>query len=101
MHVEDLVDAHMLALEKLDSFDGFNVYNIGSGKGYSVLEIFSKVKEIMKSDKEFVMSDRRPGDPDSLLADIGKAGKELNWKPKRNLDEIIKSAVKFHTNENK
>lgn len=103
IHVEDLVDAFMMGIKKLNKIYGFNDYNIGSGKGYSVLDIFNEIKRTMYPEKSqnhcfrgFKYGDRRDGDPDSLVADISKIKREWNWEPQRGLKDIINSAIKWH-----
>lgn len=103
VHVEDLVDAFLLALDHLDDLEGFRAYNIGSGKGYSVLEVFNEVKKQLYPErwknhnfKGFKFGERRPGDPASLTAKISKIHEDWGWEPKRDLEEIVSSALKWH-----
>ncbi|MFX1514117.1 MAG: UDP-glucose 4-epimerase GalE [Promethearchaeota archaeon] len=96
IHIEDLAQAHILALEKSDI--GFDAYNLGNGQGYSVKEIIETARDVTAKEIIAVPSSRRPGDPDRLIADPTKAMQKLNWKPKRSLVEIILSAWKWHSN---
>lgn len=94
VHVIDIVEAHLLAL---DSFNeaGHKVFNLGSGSGYSVKEVIS-ASEIAKGMYiPFVATGRRSGDPAVLVADISKAERELKWKPKRGLEEMVADSYNY------
>ena len=89
VHVLDLAQAHLLALEQ----DGSDAFNLGSGMGYSVRQVIDTVRKV--SGKEFAVKEeaRRPGDPDALIADSTKAKTVLGWKPQYdNLETIVRSA---------
>ena len=89
VHVLDLAQAHLLALEQ----DGSDAFNLGSGMGYSVRQVIDTVRKV--SGKEFAVKEeaRRPGDPDALIADSMKAKTVLGWKPQYdNLETIVRSA---------
>ena len=91
IHVQDLAEAHLVALKQLDTkVDG--VYNVGSGTGYSVKEIFDQLEESMAVKLNPVSSARRPGDSPKLIASIKKIEKDLGWRPKATLKEMIDSA---------
>lgn len=91
IHVQDLAEAHLVALKQLDNkVDG--VYNVGSGTGYSVKEIFDQLEESMAVKLNPVTSARRPGDSPKLIASIKKIEKDLGWRPKATLKEMIDSA---------
>ena len=88
LHVVDLAHAHLLALDALKV--GRNqVFNLGSGIGYSVFEIVNEIEKVVGDKLDQVISPARSGDPAVLLADIEKAKKELGWMPKANLNQII------------
>jgi len=88
LHVADLAAAHLLALDALEN--GVNkVFNLGSGTGYSVLEVVNEIEKVVEGKLSKVITPNRPGDPAVLLADIDKARKELSWMPKANLNQII------------
>lgn len=91
--VRDIADAHVRALENNSQSKSLVTYNLGSGQGFSVLEIIDTIlKEIGKFiTPEFGLS--RPGDPQYLVASFEKINRELGWKPKYNLGEMIKSSV--------
>ena len=98
IHVIDLADAHLKALEYLDSYKLSEIFNLGTGKGYSVKEI---IKTAEKATGKYLKSEivnRRAGDPAILVADNKKAKKVLKWIPKYNLEEIISSAWNWHKN---
>ncbi len=98
VHVTDLADAHILALNKLRAGGDSSVYNLGSGKGFSVQEIIDKVKEVTGRDVPQVIGARRDGDPAILIASPEKIKKELNWKPKYDdITKIIETAWKWHS----
>jgi UDP-glucose 4-epimerase len=88
LHVVDLAHAHLLALDALKA--GKNqVFNLGSGSGYSVFEVINEIENVVGGKLNQVISPARSGDPAVLLADIDKARKELGWIPKANLNQII------------
>ena len=85
----DLAQAHLLALQH----DGSDVFNLGSGCGYSVMEVIDTVKKVTGKDFFVKRDQRRPGDPARLIADSTKARAVLGWKPKYdNLEDIVASA---------
>ncbi len=95
IHVQDLCEAHLLALQKLFSGAKSNLFNLGSGIGYSVKQVIDVVERITGKKIPYSIVGRRPGDPSSLVASCAKAKKVLGWQPKLGLDEIISSAWKF------
>lgn len=98
IHVLDLAQAHVVALESLFTENqGFRAYNVGTGKGYSVIEVVKTLKKISKIDFSSPIGPRRPGDPARLIAKADKIKKELNWTPRySDLETIIQSAWKWH-----
>ena len=97
IHVTDLVDAHIKALEKLFKTNESGIYNLGNGKGFSVKEVIEKAKKVTGKDFKVEIEARRSGDPSTLIASSEKAIKELGWKPKFNtLDKIIETAWNWH-----
>jgi len=93
IHVTDLGDAHILALEKLLESDSSDVFNLGNGKGFSVKEVIDSVRRI--TGKEFSVKEggRRPGDPAILVASSQKAMHTLHWQPVyTDIDSIVASA---------
>lgn len=96
IHVLDLVETHSLALSKLISGGGSTYYNAGIGKGYSNKEVMNAVEDITGKKINLKILPRREGDAAALYADISKISLELNWKPKYDLQEIVKSAYLWH-----
>ncbi len=97
IHVTDLADAHIKALEKLFKTNESGIYNLGNGKGFSVKEVIEKAKKVTGKEFKVEIEARRSGDPSTLIASSEKAIKELGWKPKFNtLDKIIETAWNWH-----
>jgi UDP-glucose 4-epimerase len=94
VHVSDIASAHVLALEKLIQLkeDFYNVYNLGSGKGVSVLEAIHSFEKVSGKKLNYTMGPRRGGDVVSIYADNSLAKSELNWNPTRGIDDIMGSA---------
>ena len=99
IHVTDLAEAHILALQRLTDGADSSVYNLGNGRGFSVLEVIERAREITARDIAAENTDRRPGDPPVLIASNEKAIAELGWKPQyADLDDIIGTAWRWHQN---
>ena len=92
IHVSDLAKAHLVALEKVFTTKVDEVYNVGSGTGYSVTEMINQIAESIGKAITPTPSPRRPGDTAQLIASIAKIGRDLGWKPERSLKEMIDSA---------
>ena len=92
VHVIDLIEAHIKALKSLGA-PGHEIYNLGSGSGYSVREVISAASAATGHQIPFVDSPRRPGDPAILIADISKAKAKLDWQPTRDLNAMVSDAV--------
>jgi UDP-glucose 4-epimerase len=93
IHVDDLIKAHMLALDYLSAGNKSRVFNCGYGHGYSVREVVEKVKQVTGVDFKVTETARRAGDPPSLIADSSRIRKELGWKPEHDdLEYIIRTA---------
>ncbi|CAL9159422.1 unnamed protein product [Musa hybrid cultivar] len=90
IHVVDLADGHIAALQKLfdDPSVGCEVYNLGTGKGTSVLEMVAAFEKASGKKIPLIMAGRRPGDAEILYASTAKAEKELNWKAKYGIEEM-------------
>jgi UDP-glucose 4-epimerase len=95
VHTEDLARAHVLALEKAES-GRHDVFNLGSGTGYSVREVVDAVKRVTGREFEVREEDRRPGDPPRLVAANARALEALGWAPERTLDEMVADAWAWH-----
>jgi UDP-glucose 4-epimerase len=90
IHIEDLVEAHKVCLSKNEDNSGnIQIYNIGTGKGYSVLEIIQAVEKVKNISFPYVISERRDGDVPSYYADASKIRKELSWNPKHDINDIV------------
>lgn len=98
IHVMDLIDAHVLALEKLLDGGKTNVYNLGNGDGFSVRQVIETAGKIVGKAIKVEESQRREGDPAILVADSLKAKKELGWKPQYyNIEDIISSVWRWNS----
>jgi UDP-glucose 4-epimerase len=92
IHVSDLIDAHLLAIDFMDKSDA-NYFNLGNGNGYSVKEVIEAVKKVTGKEVPVVYGERREGDPARLIASADKARFTLGWKPAYpEIEEIIKTA---------
>ncbi|WP_040951614.1 GDP-mannose 4,6-dehydratase, partial [Gorillibacterium massiliense] len=97
LHVTDLADAHVRALKRLREGGESSIYNLGSGKGYSVKEMIDVARRVTGHPIPAKVEPRRAGDPAVLVASSAKAERELGWKPQRDsLEAIIESAWKWH-----
>lgn len=93
VHIYDLAAAHILALEHLLDGGASVQFNLGSGKGYSLLELFKTIEKITGAELEIIEGPRRVGDPARLVADSGRAKRELGWKPQyEDLEQIVAHA---------
>ena len=97
IHVSDLADAHVKALQALDSGSPSPAYNLGNGRGFSVREVIDTVERVTGLRVPVKLGDRRPGDPARLISDASRARMELGWEPRiAELDQIIESAWAWH-----
>ncbi len=99
VHVVDLADAHIKALNLLSgqgdiSISGHVAVNLGSGVGYSVREVITAAEEVMGAKASLKVGTRRAGDPAVLVAGIARAGQLLGWRPTRGLVEMVESAAR-------
>lgn len=96
IHVVDVAEGHIKALEKLEKENnGLYVYNLGSGKGVSVLELIHTFEKVNNIKVNYKIAPRRPGDLAIYFADPSKAKKELNWEAKRTVEEICRDSWNF------
>jgi UDP-glucose-4-epimerase GalE len=95
VHVTDLAEAHVLALENLTEGGEPAVLNLGAGEGYSIKQILDTVRAVTGKDVPWRAAPRRPGDPPVLIADPSRAGKLLDWQASYRLDGIIATAWKW------
>ena len=98
IHVNDLAEAHVLALEKLWDSGTSIAANLGSGQGYSVRDILRAVEKASGCRVPYRIVPRRPGDPPALVADPTFSQTLLGWRPRRGLDIIVETAWKWHQN---
>jgi len=93
VHVIDLIDAHLKALTSLGK-PGHEIYNLGSGSGYSVREVVAAASSATGQQIPFIDSPRRAGDPAVLIADISKAKTRLGWEPTRDMNAMVSDTLK-------
>ena len=97
IHVQDLTQAHLSALEYLEKGGSSDVFNLGSGTGYSVSEIIETARRVTGREIKAVVEPPRPGDPSVLIASNQKAKMVLEWQPSRGLEQIISDAWAWHS----
>lgn len=95
IHVVDLALGHIKAIDKIKDSSGISYYNLGTGIGYSVLDIINSFEKVNNVKVNYKIVDRRPGDIAACYADCSKAFKELGWKAKYNLDDMCLSAYNY------
>ncbi|MBQ7667741.1 MAG: UDP-glucose 4-epimerase GalE [Clostridia bacterium] len=99
IHVTDLANAHILALEYLAKGNESNIFNLGNGVGFSVKEIIDASEKVAGKEVPVEVTKRRVGDPDTLIASSAKAKELLGWKPEfTDVSKIIETAYKWHKN---
>ena len=93
IHVADLADAHLAALSRLhEQAEPFDVFNVGTGRGYSVRDVVDEVARVSGTDLQPSVESPRPGDPGSVVADADKIGRVLGWTATRSLTDMVSSA---------
>ena len=95
LHVVDLAEGHLCALEAIRSKSGSHVWNLGTGKGYSVFEMISVFESISKRKVPYSILPRRIGDSSHCYADCSKAEREIGWKASRGLSEMMRDAWRW------
>ena len=98
IHVLDLANGHLKALDKIHTSPGLVIYNLGTGNGYSVLDLVNTYSKVNNVDIPYKIVERRPGDIAKCFADPTKANKELNWSCKYNLEDMCKDSYTFQLN---
>ncbi len=88
IHVMDLADGHVAAMERLADKAGVHIYNLGAGVGSSVLDVVNAFSKACGKPINYHFAPRRDGDLPAYWADAAKADRELNWRVTRNLDEM-------------
>lgn len=96
IHVVDLAIGHVKALSKAMKDKGVFIYNLGTGRGYSVLEIVKSFEEVNKVSIPYEIKERRAGDIASCYADVGKAEEELGFKAKYGIEEMVRDSWNFY-----
>ncbi len=97
IHVVDLAAGHILALNKLESKPGVVTYNLGTGQGYSVMEVVSAFEKASGVKIPYKIVGRRPGDIALCYADVSKAERELNWSARKGLSEMCCDAWRWQS----
>jgi UDP-glucose 4-epimerase len=97
IHVEDLADAHVKAAQKLPELSGTRIYNLGTGQGYSVLDIVKTFEQVTGQKVNYTITNRRPGDIAECWADASLAFEELGWKATRGLEEMLTDAWRWQS----
>lgn len=103
VHVSDIANAHFLAMKHLLERNGngnFDIFNLGTGKGVSVMEIISTFEKNSGLKLNYEIGSRRPGDVEAIFSDSSKAEKILGWKPRFTIDDMMSSAWKWQKNLN-
>jgi len=93
IHVSDLAAAHLAALDLEQAAGDFRAFNVGTGRGYSVLEVIAAIGRAVGKPVVYKLGPRRAGDPASVVADPARANAELGWRAERGLDAIVESAI--------
>ncbi len=98
IHVVDLAKGHLKALEKVMASTGVDTYNLGTGIGYSVLDVVKSFEKATGEKIPYIITDRRPGDIAECYADPTKAFQELGWKAEKNLENMCRDAWRWQVN---
>ena len=101
IHVSDLANGHVLAINKVLNDKGVNIYNLGTGIGYSVLDIVNTFNKVNNLNIPYKIVERRAGDIAICYADTTKAYKELGFKCKKNLEDMVRDSYNFYKNNKK
>ena len=97
IHVDDLAQAHLAALEWMQDHEGFRAFNLGNGQGFSVLQIIDAARAVTGVDIPYEVQDRRAGDPPALVACADLARELLGWEPAyQDIESIIETAWRWH-----
>lgn len=101
IHVTDLAKGHLKAIESFDNYPGLDYYNLGTGNGYSVLEIIKNFEKVNNLKLNYKIVERRPGDIDACFADATHAKEKLNWQAEKGIEEMCKDAYNYVINAKK
>jgi len=97
IHVVDLAKGHVMALKKLTKGSGVNIYNLGTGKGYSVLQVLHAYEKACGKKLPYEIKERRPGDIATCYADPEKAYRELGWKAEYGIEEMCEDSYRWQS----
>ena len=98
IHIDDLIQGHTRALQKINMNSGFNIWNLGSGRGYSVLEVVKMFEKILCKKINYIIVKKRKGDLPQFWCDTKKAEKDLNWKVLKSFEDMIKDEINYFKN---
>ena len=101
IHVVDLAKGHIKAIEKILKDKGIDAYNLGTGIGYSVLDLVTTFERVNNIKIPYKITDRRPGDIASCYADSSYALEKLNWKAEKGIEEMCRDSYNFVLNSKK
>ena len=97
IHVVDLAKGHVLAVDKIDKLKGVSIFNLATGKGYSVLEVLKAFEKACGKKISYKIVQRREGDIAKCFADASKAYKVLGWKAKKDIDEMCEDSWRWQS----
>ena len=97
IHVVDLAKGHVKALKKIEENPGLAIYNLGTGKGYSVLDVIHAFSKACGKELPYVIKPRRPGDIATCYADPAKALNEMGWQAQYGIEEMCASSWKWQS----
>ena len=97
IHVVDLAKGHVKALKKLEPGSGVSVYNLGTGRGYSVLEVLHAYEQACGKKLKYEIVSRREGDIAACYCDAGKAERELGWKAEKDLADMCRDSWRWQS----
>lgn len=97
IHISDLAEGHIKALEKLEKDNGVFIYNLGTGRGYSVLEVLKAFEKAVGKELPYKFSPRRPGDAAAVYADSALAKKDLGWEAKLGIEEMCEDSWRWQS----
>lgn len=97
IHVVDLAIGHVRAIEKLKDKEGVLIYNLGTGKGYSVLDVVKAYEKACGKEIKYQIQERRPGDIATCYSEASKAEKELHWKAERGIEEMCEDSWRWQS----
>ncbi len=99
IHINDLIDGHLKAMQFIKNNGNFNIWNLGRGEGYSVLQVIERFEYHLGKKIPYKIYSRRPGDLPAYWADANKAKAELLWSPHNDLDQMIKDTLAYLKNQ--